>query len=271
MGFSVLMSVYRNEKEEYLQTAIESVFSQTLVPDELVLIQDGPLTEALNSTIERLKQKYPQIITFQFTENVKLGRALAKGVELCSNELIARMDTDDIAVKDRFDLQYHYMKAHPEIAACGGWIREFNDTGNYSKIKKMTHTEADIRKYIRYRNPLNHMTVMFRKSVILSVGNYRHFPLLEDYELWCRVLADGNKITNLPQVLVNMRTSDKMYDRRGGKNYLKQYQKLWKEQRKLGLLSWPETVMAFLLIASMTLQPSAIRKLMYHKVLRDKR
>ena len=85
------------------------------------------------------------------------------------------------------------MKAHREIAACGGWIREFNDTGNYSKIKKMPQTEADIRKYIRYRNPLNHMTVMFRKSVILSVGNYRHFPLLEDYELWCRVLAYANK------------------------------------------------------------------------------
>ena len=125
MGFSVLMSVYRNEKEEYLQTAIESVFSQTLVPDELVLIQDGPLTEALNSTIERLKQKYPQIITFQFTENVKLGRALAKGVELCSNELIARMDTDDIAKPNRCEKQVEMFEKKPELAIVGSAVDEF--------------------------------------------------------------------------------------------------------------------------------------------------
>ena len=106
MGFSVLMSVYKKEQAGYLSEAMESVFNQSLVPDEVVLMEDGPLTDELEQTISELKKRHPQIVTFSFAENVQLGRALAKGVELCSHELIARMDTDDIAVYDRFRHQH---------------------------------------------------------------------------------------------------------------------------------------------------------------------
>ena len=268
MGYSVLMSVYQKEKPEYLAQALDSVIDQTLAPDEILLMEDGPLTEALYQLIDEYKNKCPQLVIFQFEENVQLGRALAKGVELCSNELIARMDTDDIAVRDRFEQQYAYMIAHEDVAVCGGWMEEFNDEGTYSKIKMMPESSEDLRRYARYRNPLNHMTVMFRKTAVLAAGNYTHFPLLEDYRLWSCMLASDARFYNLPTVLVRMRNNDGVYDRRGGVAYFKQYRKLRKEQRKLGLLTPQEYVLALGLTAGMTLQPAFLRKIMYRRVLR---
>lgn len=268
MSFSVLMSVYIKEKPEYLSEALDSVAKQTLLPSEIVLIKDGMLTSELETVITEYQQILPQLITYQFEENVQLGRALAKGVELCSNELIARMDTDDIAAPERFEHQYLYMVKHEEVAVCGGWLQEFDDAGTYSNIKKMPEFQEELLVYAKYRNPLNHMTVMFRRSEILKVGNYKHFPLLEDYALWIRVLADGGFIYNLPEVLVYMRTNDGVYERRGGMEYFKQYMKLRKEQKCMGLLKVNEYVLAFVLTAGMTLQPSRLRRIMYRRVLR---
>ena len=269
MGFSVLMSVYAKENPAYLWEAVESVFRQTMVPDEVLIMEDGPLTDALEETMIELKARHPQIVTWQFPQNVKLGRSLAKGVELCSQELIARMDTDDIAVEDRFRMQYEYMMAHPQIRVCGGWLQEFNDTHTYTRVKQMPETEEEIRNYGKYRNPLNHMTVMFRRSAVLEAGNYRNFPLLEDYELWSRMLAAGSGFYNMQKVLVHMRTNEDMYGRRGGLTYFRQYRALRKEQKELGLLSRKEYVMALILTAGMTLQPTFLRKYMYRRLLRS--
>ena len=269
MGFSVLMSVYAKENPVYLKAAVESVFRQTLVPDEVLIMEDGPLTDALEAIMIELQETYPQIVTFRFPENVKLGRALAKGVELCSNELIARMDTDDLATEDRFQMQYVYMMQHPETVVCGGWLREFNDASTYSRVKQMPEHEAEIRRYARFRNPLNHMTVMFRRSAVLQAGNYRHFPMLEDYDLWSRMLACENGFYNIPEVLVHMRTNEDMYARRGGFLYFLQYRKLRREQKELGLLKGKEYVIALFLTAGMTLQPTFLRKRAYRRLLRS--
>lgn len=268
MAFSVLMSVYKKEHPEYLDEALKSVFAQTLPPDEVVLIEDGPLTEELWRVIAEYGRRYPVLRTYRFKENVQLGRALAKGVELCSNELVARMDTDDIAVPERFEKQCHYMQEHPEIAACGGWLEEFNDAGTYSRTKRMPENGGELMKYARYRNPLNHMTVMFRRSSVLAAGNYEHFPLLEDYHLWSRMLVAGGELYNLPCVLVRMRTNDGMYDRRGGAEYFRQYRKLRRKQRELGLLKPWEYAAALALTAGMTLQPTGLRKAVYRRMLR---
>ena len=128
MAISVLMSVYKKEKPDYLKLALESIYTgQTRKPDEIVLVEDGPLTEDLYQVIEDFKGQCPVLITFQFQENQQLGRALAKGVKLCNNELIARMDTDDIAISSRLAIQEEYMNTHPDIDVCGGWIEEFDD------------------------------------------------------------------------------------------------------------------------------------------------
>ena len=266
---SVLMSVYCKEKPEYLKTAIESVANQTLIPGEIVLVEDGILTDELYSVIDELKRKYSIIKTVPLKENVQLGRALAEGVLHCQYELIARMDTDDIAVENRLELQYQYLEEHPEISVLGGFIEEFDDHDkSYRKVKSMPLAGKELLDYAKYRNPINHMTVMFRKSVVCAMGNYRHFPFLEDYELWVRLLGEGYGFANLPYVLVYARTNSNIYSRRGGRAYCKKYLELRKEQRNVGLLSRWEYQVANILTMIMTLQYSATRKLIYRKVLR---
>lgn len=268
MGFSVLMSVYKKEHPKYLAEALDSVFEQTLPPDEVVLMEDGPLTEELEQVIGEYKERYPALKTYQFKENVQLGRALAKGVELCSHELVARMDTDDIAVPNRFEQQYSYMQEHPDVAVCGGWMEEFNDAETYSKVKRMPESDEEIRRYAKYRNPLNHMTVMFRRQSVLLAGNYRHFPYLEDYDLWGRMLVKPGEFYNIPKVLVRMRNNDNVYERRGGFSYFRQYLGLRKIQRKIGLTNRWEYAMAIILTLLITLQPASLRKFIYQKILR---
>lgn len=268
MGISVLMSVYKKENPQYFKEALDSVINQTLKPDEIVIVKDGELTKELEDVIEDVKKSFPDIVTFQFKENVQLGRALAKGLEICKNELVARMDTDDISCLDRFSTQHKYMNEHPEVAVCGGWMEEFNDEGTFKKIKKVPIEQNEIYQYAKYRNAVNHVTVMFRKSQIMQAGNYKHFPYMEDYYLWCRLMAEGGVIHNLPEILVKVRVSEDVYDRRGGWKYFMQHYQFRKEQKRMGLIGKKEYPVALLLSLGITLMPSKLRKIVYQKILR---
>ena len=135
MKCSVLMSVYAKEKPEYLKAALESILNQTLKADEILIIKDGPLPKELEEVIESVSKDCSYLRTYQFEENVQLGRALKKGVELCENDLIARMDTDDIAYPDRLQQQYEYMLGHKEVAVLGGYIEEFSEDNLSFKLK----------------------------------------------------------------------------------------------------------------------------------------
>lgn len=212
--------------------------------------------------------KKMKIRTYQFEENVLLGRALQKGVVFCAHELIARMDTDDIACSERLQKQYNYMTEHEEVAVLGGYIEEFCEDASFTNVKTIPTDFESVRNYARYRNPLNHMTVMFRKSAILDAGNYRHYPFLEDYDLWIRVLAKGYTIENLPDVLVKVRVGNELYGRRGGFGYCKRYLRLRLEQRKLGLMTWWECLIACAITIAITIIPSGARKQVYQKLLR---
>lgn len=279
MGFSVLMSVYKKEKPEYLREALESVINQTLPPDEIVLVEDGPLTPELDAVLDEIaskliqKQSYKdtklQLRVVKLEQNQQLGRALAEGLKHCTNELVARMDTDDIAVSDRFEVQHRYMAEHPEIAVSGGLMEEFDPADeSYRKVKNMPTSKENIKSYSRYRNPVNHMTVMFRKAKVEEAGGYRHFPFLEDYDLWTRMQAKGCEFANIDKVFVRARTERDIYKRRGGRKYCRQYLELRKQQRQLGLLNIKEYTVAIVLTIGMTLQPSWLRKLVYQRALR---
>jgi glycosyltransferase involved in cell wall biosynthesis len=172
---SVLMSVYKKENPEYLRASLESILVQTRTADEILLIEDGPLTQELYQVVAEYQKKCDYLHVHAMEQNVQLGRALAKGVELCQYDLIARMDTDDIAMPDRLEKEGAYMEAHPEVDVVGGAIREFNDEGTIDRVKNMPKTQEAILEYVKVRNPLNHMTVMYRKDSILKAGNYKHF------------------------------------------------------------------------------------------------
>ena len=266
---SVLMSVYIKEKPEYLEASLESIVNQTYPVDEIMLIEDGPLTEELYAVIKKYEEKYPEVMhTHAFKKNQQLGRALARGVELCRNELIARMDSDDIAMPKRIAKQVAFMNANPQVHVSGGSIREFNDAGTTDRVKTMPKTQKEILSYVKNRNPLNHMTVMFRRSAILEVGNYQHFPYLEDYSLWSRMLSKGYQIRNIEDILVRARTSMDLVRRRSGWTYFKDFAKLRKFQHELGLTTLPEYMISMAGTFVVLMQPGFIKELAYKKVLR---
>lgn len=265
---SVLMSVYIKEKPEYLKAAMDSILAQTYPIDEILLIEDGPLTEELYDLINDYQSKNSNIRIFAFEQNQQLGRALAKGVEICSNELVARMDTDDIAMPDRIEKQVAYMNEHPEVHVLGGSIREFDDEGTTDRVKYMPKTQEEIVEYVKVRNPLNHMTVMFRRSAILEVGNYQHFPFLEDYSLWSRMLSKGYQIRNIEDILVKARTSMALVKRRSGWAYYKDFSKLRKFQYELGLLNNFEYLKTSIGTFVVLMLPGSLKSLLYKIFLR---
>lgn len=256
---SVLMSVYKKENPQFLKRALESIYAQTLKADEIVLVEDGEIPPALDEVISR----YPDLHIIKLEKNLQLGRALKTGLKACHHELIARMDTDDIMMPDRLEKQYQFMMEHPDVAACGGDIAEFTEEDTILREKHMPASPQELFRYGKKRNPLNHMTVMFRKSAIEAVGGYRHFPGLEDYDLWSRLLANGYKIANLPEVLVRARIGDSFASRRGGWPYFKRYLQLRKEQHRIGYLSTKEYIVACILTFGMTVMPEKLREKAY--------
>lgn len=253
------MSVYKKENPEFLRRALDSIYAQTMKADEIVLVEDGELPDELVEVISQ----YPEVHIVRLERNVQLGRALEAGLKNCHHDLVARMDTDDIMMPNRLEKQFRFMIEHPEIAACGGDIAEFIEEGVILREKHMPRSAQELYRYGKKRNPLNHMTVMFRKSAVEAVGGYRHFPGLEDYDLWSRLLAHGYQIANIPEVLVQARIGDRFASRRGGWAYFKRYLELRKEQRRIGYLNTREYIVACVLTFGMTVMPEKLRERAY--------
>ena len=267
---SVLMSIYKNEDPAWFLKAFASITDeQSRIPDEVVLVCDGPLTEELDRAVEDCGRKFASLKVVRLAENRQLGLALREGVKNCSGELIARMDTDDIAVPERLEKQERFMLDQPEISACGGEIAEFENEGEIIRVKHMPHECDEVRKYAKVRNPLNHMTVMFRKDAVLDAGNYQHFPLLEDYHLWSRMMSRGQKIANMDMILVNARIGTSFAAKRGGREYFERYKNLRRLQKEWGFLNDREYRKSLLLTFAMTRQPDKARAAAY-RVLRKK-
>lgn len=240
--FSVVSSVYINDKPDDFRRALESITNrQTVPPSEVVLVVDGPVPEGIEKVLEEFCLSNTGLFKIvRFENNQGLGVALQKGVEIASNEIIMRMDSDDIALPYRFEKQIKFMEEHPEVALCGGQIEEFIDYEDNIVGKRVVPcTNEAIREYMKSRCPFNHMTVAFRRSEILRVGNYQPWFWNEDYYLWLRMLLGGCVFANLPDTLVHMRAGRDMYTRRGGKKYYKSEKDLQKYMLVNGVISRP--------------------------------
>ncbi|WP_066055785.1 glycosyltransferase [Robertmurraya korlensis] len=270
MSFSVLMSVYMKEKPEYLQACLDSVLSQTVLPNEIVIMEDGKLTDSLYEVLNRYKEANPSIIKcVKLERNMGLGKALEIGVTECKFDLIARMDSDDICHPERFEKQVSYMKEHPKVDVVGTWIGEFSENAEeIDTIRKVPITSNEVVAYAKKRNPLNHMTVMYRKEAVLSAGNYKPMLWNEDYYLWVRMLVKGMEIVNIPEVLVYARTGSEMFKRRGGIKYVQRDVILQIEFLKLGFINISTFLSNIVIRSVVRLLPNSIRGLFYKSVLR---
>lgn len=221
MKFSVLMSLYNKENPSYLDQCFQSLYIQTLPASEIVLVFDGPINADLLSTVSLWEKKLP-IKVIKLESNVGLSKALNYGLKYCAFDLVARMDTDDICCRNRFEKQIQFMQSHQEVALLGAAIEEFDETMSKSLGVRFSRSEYDdIKKYCVVRNPFNHMSVVFRKRKIIEAGGYIDHPFMEDYNLWLRVIARGEQVYNINEVLVFVRTGESMIERRRGLSYVK--------------------------------------------------
>lgn len=253
--FSVLISVYFKEKPEYLLQCLFSIYSNTLIPAEVVLVEDGPLTQELYNVINFFQHKYG-FKTVRLENNQGLGIALNIGLNECTYDIVARMDSDDICEPDRFAKQYNYMITHQDIHLIGGAIIEFSEDLKTKIGNRLVPCDyKDILNKCYIRNPFNHMTVMFRKKTIISVGGYQEHLLMEDYNLWLRLIASGAKVENLPDILVRVRAGQSMIARRSGMHYVISEYKLMQLVAKLKITSKTRAFSIFLLRAVLRCLP----------------
>lgn len=270
--FSVLMSLYIKEKAEYFDECMKSMFRQTVLPSEIVIVLDGPISELLREKLEQYKEQYPGLIkTVENKENKGLGLALADGIPVCSYELIARMDTDDIAREDRFEKQLERFVKNPELDICGSHIIEFEDCIDNVLSKRNVPTgHEEIVKYQKRRSAFNHMTVMYKKSSVLNAGNYEHCPLMEDDMLWVRMILAGAKCANIDEYLVFARTGVAMIERRGGLTYLKKYASGRKKIYETGFIGLFDLLFTIGIQSIVALIPYKVRLYVFIHFLRRK-
>ena len=228
MKFSVSMCVYGGDNPQWFATAINSILNQAARPDEVVLVVDGPVPEALNAVIAHYEVD-PVFRVIRLEKNMGHGEARRIGLNACSNDLVALMDADDICAPDRFEKQLALFSQLPELTIVGGNITEFVDEpDNLVGLRQVCTTDKEIKADMQNRCPMNQMTVMFRKRMVEQVGGYVDWFCDEDYYLWLRLMLGGAVFANIPETLVNVRVGKEMYQRRGGWKYFKSEAKLQK-------------------------------------------
>ena len=273
LKFSVLMSVYKNDNPEYFKTAIESVINQTVKPTEIVLVRDGMVADNLQETINEIINEYGGLINYiPLEQNGGLGNALKIGVEKAKYNLIARMDSDDYSLPNRFELQLKAFIENVNVDVVGGQIEEFDgDINDVVGRRNVPLTHLEIVKYMKMRSPFNHPTVMFKKSAVENCGNYIEMHYVEDYYLWCRMFLSGAKFMNLKETLVKMRVNKETYMRRGGRNYFKSQKtldKFKKEHKIIGFFTYIKNICVR--YVQCVLMPNKVRAWAYSKILNRK-
>ena len=244
--FSLLICVYAKDSPEYLKECLESLGASTVSPDEIVIVKDGPVTEALEEVFSLFRQNGHHsaepctcINIITLPENVTLGPARAAGIEAAKNEWVAIMDSDDICRPDRFEKQLKMIEENPNLGLIGGQISEFTDSADNKVSKRIVSlTHDDIVSFAKKRSPFNHMTVMFKRSEVLCAGSYRLFPWMEDYDLWTRMIKNGTICANSPDVLVDARIDKKTFMRRRGAGYIRSEWRMQKQLKSLGLIGF---------------------------------
>lgn len=270
MNFSVLASVYIKEDANNLDLALKSVFSQTLMPNEVVLVKDGHLTNELEGVISKFQKEYNDVLkVIPLSKNFGLGKALNVGLDHVTNNTVARMDTDDVCYPDRFEKQINFLMNNPEISVVGGIVQEFNkNPGDLNQFRKLPLNSEALFKFAKYRNPLSHPSVMFKKAAVLNVDSYRDMPLFEDYYLWVRMLLKGYKIANINEPILHFRIGNDMIGRRSGFSYAKKEIKFIKALKKLGFLSQKDFIVSILMKVPLRILPKKFLTFLYKKLLR---
>lgn len=263
------MSVYYKENPVFFRSSIESMLQQSIAPSDFVIVCDGPLGEKLDRVIRQVCQENPGLFQIvRLPECGGLGKALNQGLRYCKCEQIARMDSDDISVPNRCQLQLEAMEQQ-EADIVSGTLYEFEkDPGHPGKARRLPRTHEEILQFVKRRNPFNHPCVMYRKSAVEAAGGYRHCPYFEDYDLWVRMLLNGSRGYNLQETLLYMRAGEDMYARRGGLAYGRLALKFRWSLKKRGVSGWSDFLLSGVGQFFISVAPNSLRREIYGKWLR---
>lgn len=264
MNFTVLMSIYKNEKIERFHEAIKSVWDdQILKPNEIVLVKDGPLSPDLDLAINSWQDKLSSLLKIvHLSENSGLAVALNEGLKHCTHELVARMDTDDISLPHRFSRQIEFMRNHPETSVSSAFIEEFDEQEGVFSVRKLSCEHDDILKFAKTRCPISHPVAIFKKSVVLGVGGYPVFKKAEDVGLWSMLLQKGYKFGNIDEVLLRMRIGREFFTRRGWEK-LQGELDILRFQKRIGFINWPHFLKNMAILSFVRLSPPIVKKILY--------
>jgi|TARA_R110001583_G_scaffold179320_3_gene336079 glycosyltransferase involved in cell wall biosynthesis len=266
---TVLMSVYKNDNPCDLKLALQSVIDQSAKANEIILIVDGPVSEELMEEIRSVKKESKIDIHVEcLPENVGLASALNFGLSLCQTKYVARMDSDDYSLPNRFEKQLSILNGDRGVDICCSWQGEFeSDYSLFSRIKKSPESDAEIKKSLQYRNVISHPTIMFRKKIVDSVGGYsKDCGLLEDWDLYLRLSAQGFQFYCIQVPLVNVRVSTEQYSRRGGAKYLFNEMKFKFHHVKMRQLDWKSFLISLFPVIFFRLSPVFIKRYLYRFV-----
>jgi glycosyltransferase involved in cell wall biosynthesis len=267
-GFTVLMSVYANDRPELFKKAIHSVFSNTLTPDEFILVVDGPVGPELSEIIKKASLLSSRLFVVRLEKNLGLANALNAGIAHSKFEWIVRADADDVNLPERFELLAKFHSKNLNLSLIGSWILEVDDSGNRLGVREVPIGAENIKIFARRRNPFNHMSVAFRKKDVLAVGGYPNMYLREDYALWCRMINKGFACENIPNILVLATAGVGMYSRRGGIRYAIAEYKMQKYLINLGAKSFTCGLLDFIFRGAIFLLPARVRGCIYEYILR---
>lgn len=272
VNYSVLMSVYYKEHPDYLQQSMQSIYDQTVPTDDFVLVCDGPLTPELDAVIADMQQQFgPRLNVCRLLKNGGLGKALNFGIGQCKNDLVARMDSDDVSRPDRCERLLAVFQDHPEYSLVSGIVEEFSDTITNVSIRRIVpEHQNDIIAFAKKRNPFNHPCIMYKKSDVEAAGGYQDFYLLEDYYLWIRMLQQGFIGYNLQEPLLWMRAGSDMYKRRGGWKYVQSQRNLFKYMAQTGFITRNQYQIQSMIRLIGAVVPNWLRAFLFKQILRNR-
>lgn len=264
------MSVYYKEKASNLKSSIDSIFQQTILTNDFVLVCDGPLNEELDAVIDCYWKKFPSILNIvRLKDNKGLGNALNIGIKYCKNNLVARMDSDDISRPERCEKQLNVFQLNPELSIVSGSIEEFSSSKDLiTATRILPEKNNEILLFAKKRNPFNHPCVMYKKMDVENAGGYKDFYLLEDYYLWIRMLLMGYKGYNIKEPLLWMRAGSDMYKRRSGMKYVKSQKKLFLFMKEQGFVNNKQYFISVMSRSVSSILPNKIRQNLFKNFLR---
>jgi GT2 family glycosyltransferase len=263
---SALASTYARERASWLDQSLDSIFSQSRPPDQMILVIDGPIGPDLEAVVERYESdaRIERFSVLRLTTNQGLAEALNAGLTLCDGDWIMRMDSDDVCRADRVEVQLRYLSNNPNIDIVTSWIEEFSDDDPAIRLKASPIEHSAIMSALRWRNILAHPSVLVRTKTLRQIGGYRaNFDKLEDYDLYVRLVLAGARFHVLPVVLVRMRAGPQQSDRRGGWRYCLHDLRFRTFCLRSGFMNCREYVMVTMIYVIFRLIASPMRRRLY--------